>query len=198
LNLERHRYPEQVGRTGGGAVSTAPEPAADPAATRADRPAPDAETGNRSPLDELLALNASGRLAAEYPAVRRLTADLTGADLLTAGRLLARLDPDDVLRRHPATPQVSVALTGLGTLSMLVAPLTAHLAQHGVLVRATVGAHDGYAFDRPDPGDGIRAGEAGRARRAFDSTAGFDEAAGRGGRRTWRKRPARRSPSWGI
>jgi len=150
---------------GGRAVSTATGSSAE--ATR------DIEPGVRSALASFLALNAEGRLAAEYPVVRRLVAGLDGEELLTAGRLLSRLDPEDVLREHPATPAVSVAITGHGTLSMLVAPLTAQLARHGVLLRPTVGNYDGYVFELSEPGAG--ATEADLALCVLDPMVVFDE-----------------------
>ncbi|MEY9890115.1 FkbH-like protein [Catenulispora sp. MAP5-51] len=132
--------------------------------------------GTDSPFADLLALNAAGRLAAEYPAVRPLVAALTGQDLLTAGRLLARVDPADVLREHPGTPAVSVAITGHGTLSMLVAPLTARLAGHGVLLRPTLGNYDGYVFELSDPApDGLGAATADLALCVLDPMVVFDE-----------------------
>lgn len=150
-----HRQPRRTDRTDIGAVSTA--------------------AGAPTPLDELRALNSSGGLAARYPALRGLLTGLDGADLLTAGRLLARLDPDEVRREHPSTAQVEIAITGHGTLSMLVAPLTAQLARHGVLARTRVGDFDGYVFDLSDPAGGIRAGDADLALCVLDPFAVFDE-----------------------
>ncbi|MEV5344023.1 hypothetical protein AB0K93_37020, partial [Streptomyces sp. NPDC052676] len=44
-------------------------------------------------LSALRALHRSGKLAAEYGAVRRLLARMPPADLPAAGQLLARVDP---------------------------------------------------------------------------------------------------------
>ena len=108
----------------------------------------------------LLELHRRGELAARYPEVRGLLAGDDGAELLRAGNLLARLDPDDVLRRHPATPVLSVAITGHGTLGGLVPPLTAELARHGLLVRPHVSRFDGWVFDLADPGGELYRGGA--------------------------------------
>ena len=126
-------------------------------------------------LDELRDLIKSGGAAARYPAVRALVAGLGGADLVAAGRLLARLDPEEVRREHPGTAEVRIAITGHGTLSMLVAPLTAELARHGVLARTRVGDFDGYVFDLSDPAGGIRAGEADLTLCVLDPFVVFDE-----------------------
>lgn len=96
-------------------------------------------------------LHGSGRLAASYPLVRGLLAELDDGELERAGRLLSRLDPDEVLRAHPSTPVVAVAVTGHRTLGPLLAPLTAELARHGLLVRARLSDFDAYVFDLADP-----------------------------------------------
>lgn len=102
-------------------------------------------------------LHRSGQLALRYPQVRSLLAGLSGPDLLTAGQLLARLDPDEVLAAHPAAAQVRVAITGHGTLAPLVPPLTAELARHGILLRPFVGDFDGWVFELGDPGSALYA-----------------------------------------
>jgi FkbH-like protein len=102
-------------------------------------------------------LHRDGRLLAEYPLVRKLLADMPDAELGTAGRILSRLDPDDVQREHPGIRAVSVALTGHGTVSTLVAPLTAEFARHGLLLRPLVANFDSYVFDIGDPGSALYA-----------------------------------------
>ncbi|MGC9544526.1 HAD-IIIC family phosphatase [Streptomyces sp. UG1] len=102
-------------------------------------------------LDSLRALHRGDQLVARYPEVRGLLTDLTGAELVTAGQLLGRLDPDEIARVHPALPRLSVAVTGHGTLAQLVAPLTAELARHGLPARIRVSDFDGYVFDLGDP-----------------------------------------------
>ncbi|MGB8939533.1 MAG: HAD-IIIC family phosphatase [Streptomyces sp.] len=99
----------------------------------------------------LLDLHRAGRLAHNYPRVPALLTGLDDAALVHAGRLLARLDADDVLALHPATPTVRVAVTGHGTLTPLIAPLTAELARHGLLLRPQVSDFDAYVFDLADP-----------------------------------------------
>jgi len=95
----------------------------------------------------------AGRLAADYPAVRDMIAGLSDEDLVTAGQLLSRLDPADVLREHPGTPVLTVAITGHGTLSPLAGSITAELARHGLLARTCVSSTGtgSYVFDLGDP-----------------------------------------------
>lgn len=109
------------------------------------------------PASALADLHRAGQLAAEYPAVARLVADLSGHDLLRAGQVLARLDADEVLRAHSSTPVVSVALTGHGTVGPLVPVLTAELARHGLLLRPLVSGYGGYVFDLSDAGSALYA-----------------------------------------
>ena len=60
------------------------------------------------------------------------------------GRLLGTLDPDAVRARHPGVPEIRVAVTGNGTLSALLAPLTAETARHGLLLNPLVTGFDSY------------------------------------------------------
>ncbi|GGW70332.1 HAD-superfamily phosphatase, subfamily IIIC:FkbH [Streptomyces lucensis JCM 4490] len=108
-----------------------------------------------SPGPTLLDLHRAGRLAQEYPRVPALLAGLDDAGLTRAGQLLARLDADDVLALHPATPTMNVAVTGHGTLAPLLAPLTAELARHGLLLRPHLSDFDSYVFDLADPGSDL-------------------------------------------
>ncbi|MFI9387646.1 HAD-IIIC family phosphatase [Kutzneria sp. NPDC052558] len=104
--------------------------------------------------EHLLRLHRAGRLAGDYPLVRDLLADLPQEDpdlLRRAGAWLSRLDPDDVLRAHPDTPALTVAVTGHGTLAALVAPLTGEFARHGLLLRPVLSDFDSYVFDLSDP-----------------------------------------------
>ena len=105
-----------------------------------------------APGDELLALHRAGRLAAEFPRLRRLLADAGPDELARAGRLIARVDPQEVLRAHPRTPAIRVAITGHGTLAPLAPALTGEFARHGLLAVPHVGAFDGYVFELTDPG----------------------------------------------
>jgi FkbH-like protein len=106
---------------------------------------------------QLLALHRDGRLAAEYPAVRGLLAEHDPPELVTAGRLLALLDPDEVLRLHPAVPSIRIAVRGHGTLAAVSPALVAELARHGILGRPTLGDFDSYVFDLADPGSDLYA-----------------------------------------
>ncbi|WP_035851482.1 HAD-IIIC family phosphatase [Kitasatospora azatica] len=102
------------------------------------------------PLDRLRTLADQDRLASEYPSVATLLAGLEPEDLARAGRLLDRLDREEVLRHHPDTPVLAVAVTGSSTLGGLVPPLTGELARHGMLSRLTVGDYDGWITELQD------------------------------------------------
>lgn len=125
--------------------------------------------------DPLLALHRDGTLAARYPEVRALLADRTGADLVRAGQLLARLGADAVLREHPDTPTVTVAVTGHGTLGPLIPPLTAELARHGLLLRATESTFDSYVFDLSDQDSALYAAGTDLVLCVLDPSVVFDE-----------------------
>ncbi len=128
-----------------------------------------------SPADVLLALSRSGRLGAEYPLVRSLVSALSGPELLRAGRLLARLDPAEVVRQHPAVPSVRIAVTGHGTLSALIPALTAELARHGMVLRPFLADFDSYVFDLSNPASSLHAERADLVLCVLDSTVVFDE-----------------------
>jgi FkbH-like protein len=104
-----------------------------------------------SARESVASLHRSGQLAARYPQVRTLLTGLCDAELLRAGYVLSQLDPDAVLRAHPATRQVTLAITGHGTLAQLIPPLTAELARHGLLARIHSSAFDSYVADLLDP-----------------------------------------------
>lgn len=125
--------------------------------------------------EELRAAYRSGRLVAQYPWVRRLLAELNGDQLGRLGQLLARLDPDEVLAAHPDTPSMTVAITGHGTLNELVAPLTAELARHGILLRPFVADFDGYVFELSDPDSALYAARPDIVLCVLDPAVVFDE-----------------------
>ena len=100
---------------------------------------------------ELRALHAAGRLAGAYPALSALLARLDGDALDHAGRLLARLDPADVLAAHPSTPTVRIAVTGRSSTAGLLPVLTAELARHGLLLIPYAAGSGGYVQDLADP-----------------------------------------------
>ncbi|MET9266523.1 HAD-IIIC family phosphatase [Amycolatopsis sp. NPDC004079] len=88
---------------------------------------------------------------ADFAALRRL---LDGADhdeVVRAGRLLRGLDIDAVLAEYPATPRLSVAVTGHSTLAMLEPALAGEFARHGVLADVRLSLFDSYVFDLADP-----------------------------------------------
>jgi predicted enzyme involved in methoxymalonyl-ACP biosynthesis len=106
---------------------------------------------------ELLELHREGALAAQYPRLKSLLAELSGDELYRAGQLLARLDPDEVRRQHPTAPVVTVAVTGHGTLAPLLPALTAEIARHGLVLRSFVADFDSYVFDLSDPRSALHA-----------------------------------------
>ncbi|MFF7656644.1 HAD-IIIC family phosphatase [Streptomyces sp. NPDC007983] len=104
-----------------------------------------------SPKDALMELHRSDELAARYSDVRGLVTELTSSDdLAQAGRLLNRLDPEQVLRHHPDTPLLRVTVTGHGTLVPVVPALTAELARHGILLASSLSDFDSWVFDLSD------------------------------------------------
>ncbi|QXJ23893.1 HAD-IIIC family phosphatase [Actinomadura graeca] len=119
----------------------------------------------------------SGRLAERYPEVPGLLTGLDAGELAHAGRLLSRLDPDEVARSHPGVPSVTVAITGHGTLAPLVPALTAELARHGLLLRPAAGDFDGYVFELSDPGSALYAADPDLALCVLDPAVVFDEVA---------------------
>ncbi|MGW6788384.1 HAD-IIIC family phosphatase [Streptomyces chartreusis] len=119
------------------------------------------ETGNRTlgasgtwhdpqALGTLRALHRAGTLATEYGRVRALLARMPATDLPAAGQLLARLDAREVCR-HADVPVVTVAVTGHSTVAPVVAPLSAELARHGMLLEAKVAPYSSYLQDLMRP-----------------------------------------------
>ncbi|PPK71412.1 HAD-IIIC family phosphatase [Actinokineospora auranticolor] len=127
----------------------------------------------RTALDELRALHHDGLLATHYDRVPALLAD--PADRAAAGRLLARVDPDEVAALHSGLPTASVAITGSGTLNALGTALTAELARHGYLPRVRVADFNTYAFDLDDPSSDLYANPADVTIAVLDHTAVFGE-----------------------
>ncbi|MFD5437762.1 HAD-IIIC family phosphatase [Kitasatospora sp. NPDC127067] len=141
-------------------------------------------TGERTgPLDRLRALHGEGRLAEEYPQVPGLLAELAagapagtpGRDLARAGQLLARLDPAEVLARHEGLEAVGVAVTGHSTLGALTAPLTAELARHGFVAKATTADYGSWLRDLQDTGSELYAAGVDLALCVLDAQLVFDE-----------------------
>lgn len=102
-------------------------------------------------LHTLRELHRSGALAAEYTAVPSLLARMPRSQLPAAGQLLARLDPKEVRRHAPEVTAVPVAVTGHSTVAPVVAPLTAELARHGLLLEAAVAPYGSYLEDLMRP-----------------------------------------------
>jgi FkbH-like protein len=128
-----------------------------------------------SPADVLAELWRTGRLVAEYPRVRDLLAEAPDATLARAGWLLARLDPDEIQREHPSVPSVTVAITGHGTLGVLVPALTAELARHGLLLRPVLADFDSYVLDLASPSSKLRTAGADLVLCVLDPAVIFDE-----------------------
>ena len=133
-----------------------------------------------APLERLRALQKQDRLVADYPLVAGLVTELAvgdkaAADLVRAGQLLSRLDAGKVAEAHPGTPSVSVAVAGHSTVGSLVAPLTAELARHGILLRLNLGDFDGYLRELQDTGSALYAKDLDLALVLLDAQAVFDE-----------------------
>jgi len=133
------------------------------------------ETVAGESADDVFALFRAGQLLARYPTVKGLLATTPETERVRAGRLLARLDPDEVLRAHPGTPAVTVAVTGHGTLAPLVAPLTMELARHGLVLRPFVSNFDSYVFDLSSPTSALYASAADLTLCLLDPMVVFDE-----------------------
>ncbi|CAM5644659.1 HAD-IIIC family phosphatase [Streptomyces atroolivaceus] len=125
--------------------------------------------------DTLRSLHERGRVAAEYPRVRGLVRGAGVAETRWAGNLLARIGADAVLAEHPDTPVVSVAFTGHSTVSGLVAPVTAELARHGLLLRPHVSDFDGYVFDLSDTASELYSAKPDAVVCLLDASVVFDE-----------------------
>jgi FkbH-like protein len=123
-------------------------------------------------MTDFFTLQRAGKLAENYRLLPGLLAELTGPELLRAGRLLARLDPAEV---DPDVRTCTVAITGHGTLAPLVPPLTAEVARHGMLLRPVVGDFDGYLTDLADPASEFYATRADLTVCVLDPMLVFDE-----------------------
>jgi FkbH-like protein len=124
---------------------------------------------------DFFSLSRDNLLVSRYSDVSGLLADMASPDLVRAGHLLARLDPEEVLRAHPKTPALTVAVTGHGTLTPLIPALTAEFARHGLLMRPFVSEFDGYIFDLSDPGSKVYAAEPDLTVCLLDPMVFFDE-----------------------
>jgi FkbH-like protein len=106
---------------------------------------------------DLLELHRTGQLAARYPEVQELIRNLSGAELLRAGRLLSRLTVEEVRQEHPNVPVVTAAITGHSTLAPLIPALTAEFARHGLLLQPRTTGFGSYVFELSDPAGSIYA-----------------------------------------
>jgi FkbH-like protein len=127
------------------------------------------------PLDRLRELHFGGTLSADYPRTAALLADLDDADLARAGRLLSRLDAQELAAAHPNLPVVRIAVTGHGTLQPLIPALSANAARHGLIAHTRLSDFDAYVFDLADPAGGLAAFEADLVLCVLDSAVIADE-----------------------
>ncbi|SDG95067.1 HAD-superfamily phosphatase, subfamily IIIC/FkbH-like domain-containing protein [Sinosporangium album] len=126
-------------------------------------------------VERVAELFRAGRLAAEYPLVRGLLSAADGDGLRRAGHVLERLRPDDVLREHPDTSVLTVAVIGHGTVGTVVPVLTAELARHGLLMRPFLGDFQGYVVELGDPGSDLYAADPDLVLCVLDPAVVFDE-----------------------
>jgi FkbH-like protein len=129
-----------------------------------------------SASDLLLELHRAGSLATHYPRVRGLLAVMNDAEQARAGRLLAQVSPDDIKQRHPDVPVVKLAITGHGTLALLIPALTAEMARHGIVLQPFVSDFDSYIFDLADPDSSLYAADTDLTVCVLDPAIVFDEA----------------------
>ncbi|WP_234434449.1 HAD-IIIC family phosphatase [Streptomyces sp. NRRL F-5126] len=127
------------------------------------------------PADELLRLLSTGEAVVRYPRVADLLATVEPPAFARACHQLARLDPDAVLEAHPDRASVTVAITGHGTLSTLVPPLTGELARHGILLRPHVSDFGSYIFDLLNPDSDLYSQRADLTLCVLDPMIVFDE-----------------------
>jgi len=125
--------------------------------------------------ETLTAWSRDGVLLENYPRVKSLLNGMADAELGRAGRLLARLDPDEVAAAHPGVPSVRIAVTGHGTLGPLAPSLTAELARHGLLLRPHMSDFDSYVFDLSDPNSALYQGKPDITLCVLDPATVFDE-----------------------
>ena len=154
--------------------AAATPPGGDGAPTAASQP----------PLARLRAMYRDGTLTKDFRAARGPLTELAeGADattdLIRAGQLLCRLDTEAVLQgaAQAGTPldAVTVSITGHSTLGTLVAPLTAELARHGMVLRARTSDYDAYLRDLRDTGSDLYNSGAELTLCVLDPTVVFDE-----------------------
>lgn len=140
-------------------------------------PATTGTVSRDSAYQEVVALHRAGQLVSQYPHVSNLLADLRGTELLSAGQLLARLPPDEILRQHPEIAAITIAVTGHGTVAGLVPALTAELARHGMALRPHLADFDSYVFDLSDQASALYRAGADLVLCVLDAAVVFDEVA---------------------
>ncbi|MET0235104.1 MAG: HAD-IIIC family phosphatase [Kibdelosporangium sp.] len=87
----------------------------------------------RTPLHEL---RDGPGLAAAWPSLPAVLNEMAArGDLITAGALLERVTPEEILATGARPELVDVTITGHGTLAELNGPLIAEFARHGLLAR---------------------------------------------------------------
>ncbi len=132
-----------------------------------------------SPLEALRTLRREGQLAARYPQVAPLLAELAGTgaptDLPRAGSVLVQVERDQVLAAWPQTETAVVAVTGHSTLGGLGAPLAAEFGRHGVLTETRLSDFDAYQRDLRDTGSPLYADDVDLALCVLDPQVLLDE-----------------------
>jgi FkbH-like protein len=128
-------------------TTTVHTPPADAAA-----PAPPAP----APLSQIRSWHAEGTFVEHFPDILGLLHRLDDTARASVGQLIARLDQDEVVARHPDTQRYTVAITGHSTLDGLIGPLTGELARHGLLLAPELSAYDSYLQDLRDPQGPLR------------------------------------------
>ncbi|MGC9440843.1 HAD-IIIC family phosphatase [Streptomyces sp. WG5] len=132
-----------------------------------------------SPLAALRTLRREGQLAARYPRIAPLLAELAGTgaetDLRRAGSVLAQLDHAQVLAAWPETETAVIAVTGHSTLGGLGDPLAAEFGRHGVLTETRPSDFDAYQRDLRDTGSPLYAADVDLALCVLDPQVLLDE-----------------------
>ncbi|TDC60098.1 HAD-IIIC family phosphatase [Micromonospora sp. KC207] len=116
---------------------------------------PGNERADEDAVAQLTGIARAGRLAEDFDVVTKLAARLSRADLSRVGPLLARVDAAQVRAAHPDLPEVSVAVTGAGTVGALTAPVAAELVRHGLVPRCSATGYDAYLAELADPGSAL-------------------------------------------
>ncbi|GAA2585681.1 HAD-IIIC family phosphatase [Actinomadura fulvescens] len=125
--------------------------------------------------DRLRSLHREGVLARRFDEVAPLLAAMTEQDAARSARILARADLTAVREHHPGLPEITVTITGHGTLEALRTALTGTLARHGYLPRIRLAEFGSYVFELGDPGSELYAERPALTVCVLDHATVFDE-----------------------